>query len=81
MKPADSLKGIMALSEALKVTSSMRWLDVSYTSLGEGEAALRKAIEGRSGFELGTTRTRAGLTVESRDSASWPGSAEFSFCM
>ena len=52
MKPADSLKGIMALSEALKVTSSMRWLDVSYTSLGEGEAALRKAIEGRSGFEL-----------------------------
>ena len=31
--------------------------------------------------QLGTTRTRAGLTVESRDSASWPGSAEFSFCM
>ena len=30
---------------------------------------------------IGTTRTRAGLTVESRDSASWPGSAEFSFCM
>ena len=41
------------LAEYISVTASMTWLDVKYNSLGkEGEAALRKAIEGRSGFEL-----------------------------
>ena len=35
------------------VSASMTRLDVRYNVLGaEGEAALRKAVEGRSGFEL-----------------------------
>ena len=46
-------EGIKAIADALKGNASMTWLDVKYNSLGkEGEAALRKAIEGRSGFEL-----------------------------
>ena len=45
--------GITALSEALKVTASLMRLEVKDNLLGEeGEAALRKATEGRSGFEL-----------------------------
>ena len=46
-------EGVTAIANALKVTPSMTRLDVWGNSLGkEGEAALRKAIEGRSGFEL-----------------------------
>ena len=46
-------EGIIALADALKVTPSMTLLDVRLNSLGEeGKAALRKALEGRSGFEL-----------------------------
>ena len=46
-------EGIIALADALKVTTSMTHLDVRANSLGEeGKAVLRKAIEGRSGFEL-----------------------------
>ena len=47
-------EGITAIADALKVTASMTRLDVRYNSrLGEeGKAALRKAIGGRSGFEL-----------------------------
>ena len=46
--------GAKALAEYLWVTASMTRLDVRYNSgMGEeGEAALREAIEGRSGFEL-----------------------------
>ena len=45
--------GAKALAEYLSVTASMTRLDVKFNSLGgEGEAVLRKAIEGRSGFEL-----------------------------
>ena len=46
-------EGITAIADALKVTPSLTRLDVRDNSLGEeGEAALRKAAEGRSGFEL-----------------------------
>jgi hypothetical protein len=47
-------EGITAIANALKVTASLTRLDVrSDTSLGEeGTAVLRKAAEGRSGFEL-----------------------------
>ena len=46
-------EGITAIAEALKVTASLTQLNVSFNSMGEeGEAALRKAIEGRSGLEL-----------------------------
>ena len=46
-------EGIKAIAEALKVTASLTKLDVQYNRLGEeGKAALRKAVEGRSGFEL-----------------------------
>jgi hypothetical protein len=46
-------EGITAIANALKVTSSMTHLDVRVNSLGEeGKTVLRKAIEGRSGFEL-----------------------------
>ena len=46
-------EGAKAVAAMAAVVASMTWLDVKYNSLGkEGEAALRKAIEGRSGFEL-----------------------------
>ena len=46
-------EGITALADALRVCASLTWLDVSLNSLGqEGEAVLRNAVEGRSGFEL-----------------------------
>ena len=47
-------EGILAIAEALKVTGSLTKLDVRYNfKMGEeGEAALRKAVEGRSGFQL-----------------------------
>ena len=45
--------GIQALADALCVSASMTHLDVRANSLGEeGKAVLRKATEGRSGFEL-----------------------------
>jgi len=46
-------EGITAIADALKVTAPMTHLDVRVNSLGEeGKTVLRKAIEGRSGFEL-----------------------------
>ena len=45
--------GAKHVADMLRVTGSMTRLDVSKNRLGdEGEAVLRKAIEGRSGFEL-----------------------------
>ena len=53
------VEGAKAMAELVLVTASLTRLDVrSYTSLGdtslgeEGTAVLRKAAEGRSGFEL-----------------------------
>ena len=47
------MEGITAIADALKVTGSMTRLDVRGNLLGaEGKAVLRKATEGRSGFEL-----------------------------
>ena len=48
------VEGAMAMAELVLVTAaSLTRLDVRYNSLGEeGEAVLRKAAEGRSGFEL-----------------------------
>ena len=49
MKPADAI----LLTADLAVIPSLTRLEVEYNLLGEeGEAALRKATEGRSGFEL-----------------------------
>ena len=46
-------EGAKPLADALRFTASKTRLDVRYNGLGEeGEAALRKASEGRSGFEL-----------------------------
>ena len=46
-------EGPKAIADALLVCASMTRLNVEWNSLGkEGEAALREAIEGRSGFEL-----------------------------
>ena len=46
-------KGAAAVASAIAVMPSLTRLDVKYNALGEeGEAALRKTIEGRSGFEL-----------------------------
>ena len=43
----------MLLAAEILVMASMTRLDVRVNSLGEeGKAALRKALEGRSGFEL-----------------------------
>jgi hypothetical protein len=45
--------GIQALADALCVSASLTWLDVSLNYLGEeGKAVLRNAVEDRSGFEL-----------------------------
>ena len=47
------VEGAKAMAELLSFTGSLTRLDVRYNSLGEeGEAVLRKAAEGRSGFEL-----------------------------
>ena len=46
-------EGAKPLADALRVTGSMTRLNMSWNSLGEeGKATLRKAIEGRPGFEL-----------------------------
>ena len=45
--------GAAALASAIAVMASLTHLDVQFNSLGEeGEAVLRKAVEGRSGLEL-----------------------------
>ena len=45
-------KGAKALAPAL-VRASLTKLDAQYNGLGEeGKAVLRKAVEGRAGFEL-----------------------------
>lgn len=46
--------GVQAIADAVRVSASMMRLDVrsKYHVGTEGEEALRKAIEGRSGFEL-----------------------------
>ena len=48
------VEGGKAMAELVSVTASLTRLDVSgYNRFGEeGETALRKAVEGRSGFEL-----------------------------
>ena len=44
-------EGAKSLADALRVNASLTKLDVSYNSMGlVGAAALRKAVEGRSGF-------------------------------
>ena len=46
-------EGIKAIADALCVNASVTQLDARFNRLGnEGAAVLRKAIEGRSGFEL-----------------------------
>ena len=46
-------EGIKAIADALRVSASMTHLDVRVNSMGEeGKTVLRKAIEGRTGFEL-----------------------------
>ena len=47
-------EGAKAIADALRVNASLTELDVGYnSSMGdEGEEALRKAVEGRSGFKL-----------------------------
>ena len=46
-------EGAKALAPALAASASLTKLDVQYNRLGEeGKEALRKAVEGRSGFEL-----------------------------
>ena len=53
MRPVDWLLGINAIADALRFSGSLTRLDVKYNSLGkEGSAMLRRAVEGRSGFEL-----------------------------
>ena len=46
-------EGAAVLAPAIAVCASLTRLDVEYNSLGEeGRAVLRKAVEGRSEFEL-----------------------------
>jgi hypothetical protein len=47
-------EGAKALADSLRVNASLTKLDVRYNSnMGEeGKTILRKAVEGRSGFEL-----------------------------
>ena len=54
LKYIDTMAGILAIADALHINASLTWLNVSFNHIlgEEGEAALRKAIEGRSGFEL-----------------------------
>ena len=50
--PTDAILLASDLSQAI-VTASLTLLDVRHNSLDEeGEAVLRKAVEGRSGFKL-----------------------------
>ena len=47
------VKSAIVIASLIGVNASMTHLDVRANSLGEeGEAVLRKATEGRSGFEL-----------------------------
>ena len=49
----DEMDGIKAIAEAIRVTASLTSLDLQYNFMGgEGEALLRKAVEGRPGFKL-----------------------------
>ena len=53
MTNLPDLSGVNAIADALRVNGSMTRLDVRLNLLGEeGEAVLRQAIEGRSGFEV-----------------------------
>ena len=46
-------EGAKALAPGLAASASLTKLDIQYNELSEeGEAVLRKAVEGRSGFEL-----------------------------
>ena len=46
-------EGAKALAPALAASGSLTKIDVRYNLLGDdGKAALRKVVEGRSGFEL-----------------------------
>ena len=46
-------EGAKVLAPALAASASLTKLNVQFNELGEeGEAVLRKAVEGRSGFEL-----------------------------
>ena len=47
------VEGAKATAEMVSVMPSLTKLNVQFNELGEeGEAVLRKAVEGRSGFEL-----------------------------
>ena len=47
------VEGAKATAELVSVMASLTKLNVQFNELGEeGEAVLRKAVEGRSGFEL-----------------------------
>ena len=47
------VEGAKAVAEMASVMGSLTKLDAQYNRLGEeGKAALRKAVEGRSGFQL-----------------------------
>ena len=47
------VEGAKAMAEMASVMGSLTKLDARFNNLGdEGEAALRKAVEGRAGFEL-----------------------------
>jgi len=53
MKPIPDLTGVIALADALQVNGSLTTLDVRSNDMGgEGEAIIRKAVEGREGFVL-----------------------------
>lgn len=46
-------EGIAAIADALQVNASLTRVDVTLNGLGdESKNVLRKAVEGRSGFEL-----------------------------
>ena len=46
-------EGAKAVADALRVNGSLTRADVRWNAMrAEGEEVLRKAIEGRSGFEL-----------------------------
>ena len=45
--------GIKAIADSIAVTASLTGVDVRYNGLGmQDKDVLRKAVEGRSGFEL-----------------------------
>ena len=47
------VEGAEAVAEMASVMASLTELDARYNFMGsEGEAALRKVVEGRAGFEL-----------------------------